>query len=257
MKDQLLQQIMLKSFAMRSGIFLPCWTFASFLFHHPFIQKCWFFAIFLSFLGSLFTSTSQVVAPAYQSAPRQTLEWAYHFHRHGPSGQKGPNPRYKHEEHSGGYKPWELETMVMRLWENGGYITKETMGWFAWVVDALIFRGRLEIGDWSKSRISSKTEEVWKLTCEQCRNTKPMLHSIVVVGWYASFKWLIIFLSLQKTPCVKTGQLQRNSYKTQTTSLPNTSIYHAHPRGTPLSEPPIADARGTVWNSPHATKPTG
>ena len=52
-----------------------------------FHSKCKFFGIFASFIGSLFTSTSQVfeylakiklpqLAPAYQSAPLQTLEWA-------------------------------------------------------------------------------------------------------------------------------------------------------------------------------------
>ena len=31
------------------GSSLPCWTFASFLFHHPFIQKCWFFCCLFEF----------------------------------------------------------------------------------------------------------------------------------------------------------------------------------------------------------------
>lgn len=147
MKDQLLQQIS-KSFAIRQvGLF------ASFLFHHPFIQKCWFFAIFLSFLISLFTSTSQVLAPAYQSAPPQTLEWAYHFHRHGPSGQKGPNPRYKHEEHSGGYKPWELETMVMRLWENGMVHYQRDTGMIRLSSGCIDFSW--EIGDWRLIKIEN------------------------------------------------------------------------------------------------------
>ena len=108
----------------------------------------------------------------------------YHFHLHGPSGQRGPSPRYKHEEHSGGYKPGSYGYEAVRdcCFKKHGkwwYITKETIGWF--VSGCIDFSW--EIADWSKSRISKSIIESWNLkdtlSClHLCRDSKCLPHCL-------------------------------------------------------------------------------
>lgn len=108
----------------------------------------------------------------------------YHFHLHGPSGQRGPSPRYKHEEHSGGYKPGSYGYEAVRdcCFKKHGkwwYITKETIGWF--VSGCIDFSW--EIADWSKSRISKSIIESWNLKdtlccLSLCRDSKCLPHCL-------------------------------------------------------------------------------